>query len=125
MNIKGQLFPSGGTGFKPDLTKSEPLVWIRRLLLLRDFKPGEENVIRHIELRPGLNILWARPRAGRSSPKLGEKGVYGHASGKTTFCRLLRHVLGEKHFGNSNLQGRVRNKFHGGWVVGEIRLNGE
>jgi hypothetical protein len=125
MTIQGQLFPSGGAGFKPDLSLKEPLVWVRRLLLLREFKPGEQNIIRQIELRPGLNILWARPRTGQGKPQLGEKGVYGHASGKTTFCRLLRYVLGEKHFGSANVQERIRDKFHGGWAVGEIRLKGE
>jgi tetratricopeptide (TPR) repeat protein len=125
MNIQGNLFPSGGAGFKPDLSLKEPLVWVRRLVLLREFKPGDENIIRRIELRPGLNILWARPRTGQGAPKLGEKGVYGHASGKTTFCRLLRHVLGEKHFGNTNLTNRIRDRFPRGWVVGEIRLKGE
>src|SRR5262245_579998 len=118
MKIQGELFPSDGAAFKPDFALKEPLVWVRRLVLLREFKPGEENVIRQIELRPGLNILWARPRTGKGAPKLGEKGVYGHASGKTTFCRMLRFVLGEKHFGNGDLQDRIRDKFPRGWVVG-------
>ena len=105
MKIQGQLFPSGGTGFKPDLSLKEPLIWVRRLLLLREFKTGEENVIRRIELRPGLNILWARPRTGQGSPKLGEKGVYGHASGKTTFCRFsglcwVKNILGMEIYRN-------------------------
>ena len=86
---------------------------------------GEENVIRHIELHPGLNILWAKPRPQTEKPRLGEQGVFGHASGKTTFCRLLRHVLGEKHFGTVDLQARVRKAFRGSWVVGEVRLNQE
>jgi hypothetical protein len=125
MNAQGELFPSDGKGFKPDLKLKEPLVWIRRLLLLRDYKAGEENVIRDIALRPGLNILWARPRAGTGKPQLGEQGIYGHASGKTTFCRLIRHVLGEKHFGNSDLSARIRAKFPRGWIIGEVRLKGE
>jgi hypothetical protein len=98
---------------------------VKHLLLLREWKPGEENVIRHIELHPGLNILWAKPRPQTEKPRLGEQGVFGHASGKTTFCRLLRHVLGEKHFGSADLQARVRKAFRGGWVVGEVRLNQE
>jgi hypothetical protein len=118
-------FATAGAGFKPATGQTEPLIWVKHLLLLREWKPGEENVIRHIELHPGLNILWAKPRPQTEKPKLGEKGVFGHASGKTTFCRLLRHVLGEKHFGTADLQARVRKAFRGGWVVGEVRLNQE
>ncbi|MEI8291647.1 MAG: hypothetical protein WCH99_19440 [Verrucomicrobiota bacterium] len=118
-------FATAGAGFKPGAGQNEPLVWVKHLLLLREWKAGEENVIRHIELHPGLNILWAKPRPQTEKPRLGEQGVFGHASGKTTFCRLLRHVLGEKHFGTADLQARVRKAFRGGWVVGEVRLNQE
>ena len=125
MNSQPELFSTTGQGFHPDAGKTEPCVWVRELLLLREFKPGKEHVIRRISLRPGLNILWARPRRGGERPRLGEPGVFGHASGKTTFCRLLRHVLGEQHFGNEDLRQRIRNRFNSGWVVGEVMLSGE
>jgi len=124
-DLFAQQFATAGAGFNPAAGQAEPLVWVKHLLLLREWKPGEENVIRHIELHPGLNILWAKPRPQTEKPRLGEQGVFGHASGKTTFCRLLRHVLGEKHFGSADLQARVRKAFRGGWVVGEVRLNQE
>lgn len=124
-DLFAQQFASIGAGFRPATGQTEPLVWVRQLLLLREWKPGDENVIRRMSLRPGLNILWAKPRPQTEKPRLGEQGVFGHASGKTTFCRLLRHVLGEKHFGSADLQSRVRKAFRGGWVVGEVRLNQE
>jgi hypothetical protein len=125
MNSQRELFPAAGIGFTPAPERNQPAVWIRELLLLRDFKPGNEQVIRRIKLRPGLNILWARPGPARRKQRLGQAGVYGHASGKTTFCRLVRHLLGEKHFGNSELQARIRSHFRGGWDVGEVILAGE
>jgi len=125
MNDQPELFPTTGAGFRPDLSRPQPLVWVRELLVLREFKPGEEHVVRRINLRPGLNILWARPRISGERPRLGEAGVFGHASGKTTFCRLLRHVLGEDHFGNDDLRSRIRDKFRSGWVVGEVMLDGK
>jgi hypothetical protein len=125
MNDQPELFPTAGAGFRPDFSRTEPLVWARELLVLREFKPGEEHVVRRINLRPGLNILWARPRVSGERPRLGEAGVFGHASGKTTFCRLLRHILGEDHFGNDDLRSRIRDKFYGGWVVGEVMLDGK
>ena len=95
MSHQPELFPTAGEGFHPAAGLAEPMVWVRELLLLREFKPGEEHIIRRISLRPGLNILWARPRTSGERPRLGEAGVFGHASGKTTFCRLLRHVLAD------------------------------
>jgi len=124
MSTQPELFPTAGQGFHPDAGRTDPILWVRELLLLREFKPGDEHVIRRISLRPGLNILWARPRSGER-PRLGEAGVFGHASGKTTFCRLLRHVLGEPHFGNDDLRHRIRDKFRGGWIVGEVMLAGQ
>ncbi len=123
MNDQPELFPTAGAGFHPDFSRAQPFVWVRELLVLREFKAGEENVVRRVTLRPGLNILWARPRVGTARPRLGEAGVFGHASGKTTFCRLLRHVLGEDHFGNDDLRARIRDKFRSGWVVGEVILD--
>ncbi len=124
MNSQGELFQESD-GFKPDPKRAEPAVWIREILLLREFRPEAEYTIRRIRLRPGLNILWARPGPTRRKPKLGEPGVYGHASGKTTFCRLVRHLLGEKHFGSGELQARIRSHFRGGWAVGEVIIAGE
>lgn len=76
-------------------------------------------------LRPGLNILWARPR-DRSLPlQLHAPGVSGHGTGKTTFCRFLRHLLGEPTFGSDEQRSRLRHAFPDAWVVGEVRLDGE
>lgn len=125
MSHQPELFPTAGEGFHPAAGLTEPLVWVRELLLLREFKAGDEHLIRRIPLRPGLNILWARPRTSGERPRLGEAGVFGHASGKTTFCRLLRHVLGEPHFGSEDLRQRIRDRFSGGWVVGEVMLAGK
>lgn len=124
MNAQTEMFHEA-TGFTRDAARTEPAVWIREFRLLREFRPENEYVIRRIRLRLGLNILWARPGPLRRKPRLGEPGVFGHASGKTTFCRLVRHLLGEKHFGNSELLARIRSHFRGGWVVGEIIVAGE
>src|SRR3569832_1346949 len=116
MSDQADMFPEA-VGFILDAARTEPVVWIREFRLLREFRPENEYVIRRIRLRLGLNILWARPGPLRRKPRLGEPGVFGHASGKTTFCRLVRHLLGEKHFGNSELLARIRSHFRGGWVV--------
>ncbi len=64
MNDQRELFAkqfaTAGAGFTPAAGQAEPLVWVKHLLLLREWKPGEENVIRHIKRHFGLNILWAK-----------------------------------------------------------------
>src|SRR4051812_43657974 len=82
----------------PDLSRNHPGVWVRELAIFKALQPGEENVIRRIKLRRGLNVLWAKPEDSSRPARLHESGISGHASGKTTFCRMIRHLLGEKHF---------------------------
>ena len=82
-------------------------------------------MIRRIELRPGLNILWAKPRDRSQKAQLHVPGLSGHATGKTTFCRFIRHLLGEPAFGNDDQRAGLRNAFPEAWLVGEVRLDGE
>ena len=53
-----------------------------------------------------MNIIWARP-ADPDEADPAARGR-GHDVGKTSFCRLIRYLLGEEHFGNARL---VRNCF--------------
>ena len=109
----------------PASEQPEPIIYIREIILLKALKPGEENEIRRIKLRKGLNVLWAKPESSKEPPRLFEQGFSGHASGKTTFCRLIRYILGEKHFGNQQVVENIRLRFRSGWVVGEVFINGE
>ena len=68
-----------------------PGLWIEKVVLYRSTDPVD--IIRTIPLTCGLNIVWGK------SQTLEENGdkVYslGHSVGKTTFCHLLCHLLGE------------------------------
>lgn len=109
------------TGFDPK--RSEPVVWVSRLSILRELRP--DAVVREIRLRRGLNILWARPSEALE-PRLNEGGLSGHTAGKTTFCRFLRYLLGEQRFAVPRVQDRIRTgPLAGGWVVGEVFVNGD
>jgi hypothetical protein len=110
---------------KPDANRSSPAVWVRELTVLRALKPGEDNKVRRIKLRRGLNILWAKPEDSSKPAQLNEPGLSGHASGKTTFCRLLRHILGERHFANELVTQAIRRNFNAGWVTGEVFVAGK
>lgn len=106
----------------------EAALFVKELLVLRSLAAGEEQVIRRVKLRPGLNILWAKVEpegeAGAGEPEV-EAGLSGHAAGKTTFCRLLRYALGEAHFGDDGLRRALRATFPEAWLLAEVHVRGE
>jgi len=110
---------------RPDINRPEPIFWVREIAVFRNLEGGEENEVRRIKLRRGLNILWAKPESEAGPVRLYEPGLSGHASGKTTFCRMLRHVLGERHFANELVTRGVREKFEGGWILAEVFIGSD
>ena len=107
------LFPNPVFSITPEAGRTEPRLWVRRMLILRE--PGQ--VIRDITLRPGLNIVWSPDPETREAPM-------GHGGGKTTFCRLLRYCLGEDSFAPESQRRGIRSKFPSGFVGAEILLDG-
>ena len=75
-------------------------------------------------LHRGLNILWAAPEDPDTEQGLYRDGLAGHASGKTLFCRLLRHLLGEQPFGTKAQREGIADNFANLWVVASVRING-
>lgn len=109
------------TGFSPVL--HDPVVWVKRLLVLRELRL--DSVVRDIHLHRGLNILWARP-SGPGEARLNEGRLSGHTAGKTTFCRLIRYLLGEERFAAPRVQERMRTgELKDGWVIGEVVVGGQ
>lgn len=101
----------------PDGVKS-PRLWVRRLKIWES--PGGE-VIRDIELRPGLNIIWSPD--GDDDPNSDDITI-GHGSGKTLFCRLLRYCLGETRFADEVQRDAISSTLLNGIVGAEIILDG-
>lgn len=102
-----------------------PALWVRRLQILRELKAGAEHIVRDLELRRGLNIVWAPSHQPIGDNTLFQSGVAGHTAGKTMFCRLVRHVLGEHGFATDGTRRRVREKLPTGWVVAEVVVGDE
>ena len=107
------------------LTTCEPLIWIKEVRILRCLEAGEDAEIRRITLHRGLNIVWAKP-ADPDEPNPSERGR-GHDVGKTTFCRLIRFLLGEDPYGSESFRAGVaaNESLSRAWVVGEVLLDGE
>jgi hypothetical protein len=108
---------------KPSSERAAPALWVRRIQVVREMRVGDQYVVRDVRLRRGLNIIWAPPVA--REPKLFESGVAGHTAGKTTFCRLVRYVLGEGTFASDSTRKRIRAAFPSGWVLAEVFLEDE
>lgn len=123
MPLQPELFPRT-SGFQPSPSLQEPRLWVSELRVYRVLAPGAANLLRRVQLQPGLNILWAKPRRRAANGEGYSPGVSGHGTGKTTFCRFLRYILGEGSFGNDEQRARLREKFPEGWVVGEVILDG-
>ncbi len=123
MAYQNELFPPP-VGFRPENERKEPRLWVKELRVYKVLSPKDTDILRRIELRPGLNILWAKPREPSNSERRSARRVSGHATGKTTFCRFLRYLLGESTFGNDEQRERLRKVFPDGGVVGEVHLEG-
>ncbi|HJV26309.1 MAG TPA: hypothetical protein VJ673_11510 [Aromatoleum sp.] len=108
---------------RPSVERSAPAFWVRRLRVLNELAPGNEHIVRDIELRRGLNIVWAPPHSAGEDNALFRDGVAGHTAGKSTFCRLLRHVLGERGFAPDSIRRRIRESLPTAWVVAEVVIN--
>jgi septal ring factor EnvC (AmiA/AmiB activator) len=113
------LLPRSGVEIKPEPGRTEPRFWVRRLVIWE--KPG--TLLREIELRPGLNIIWSPDPADRGTTQESES-VLGHGSGKTLFCRLLRYVLGEDSFSPDDQRFRIGLAFPEGMVGAEVMIDG-
>ena len=97
--------------------KTDPDVWIKRLVIFEQITP-EPKIIRDIQLSRGLNIVWAE----ETDDDIPSAEITGHSAGKTTFCRLLRYILGEKTYGTRVNMELIQNAFPNGYVSAEMNV---
>ncbi len=114
-----ELLGRSGLKVQPQANRSEPRLWIRRLVIWSE--PGV--ILREIRLRPGLNIIWAPDPADRIDVS-EQNAILGHGSGKTLFCRLLRYCLGEDRFAPNEQRDKISQAFPKGEVGAEIIVDG-
>jgi hypothetical protein len=108
------LFPKAPFSVEPEQGRTEPRLWVKRFCIWSE--PGV--LVREIELREGLNIIWSPDSRDGKAP-------IGHGAGKTTFCRLLRYCLGEVTFGSRDQRLRIHAAFPRGQVGAEVMLDGK
>ena len=95
---KSTLFPLDRETLKPAKNRHEPVVWLRRVVILSALDSSPDAVIRDIPFRRGLNIIKTRQMKAQGGP------VAGHSVGKTLLMRMIRYTLGEPHFGTEETQ---------------------
>jgi hypothetical protein len=113
--MQHDLFPRTSFSITPEAGRNNPRLWVRRLVIWRE--PGA--VIRSIDLKPGLNIVWS------PDPGSAQAGPIGHGAGKTMFCRLLRYCLGEDSFAPEGQRQSIWDKLPNGRVGAEVILDGQ
>ena len=99
------------------LVRTTPDVWVSRVVI---FSKLTAAPIRDIPLHTGLNIVWAEEPDDDDD----KRDVAGHSAGKTTFCRLLRYVLGEKTFATKTNTALIKELFPHGYVGAELHVKG-
>lgn len=102
---------------QPSPKQSEPKVWFREVRILTELSQKEGVERRRIVLHRGLNILWAAPEDPDTEQGLYRDGLAGHASGKTLFCRLLRHLLASIRLARrrSGMESPATSQIFGWW----------
>jgi hypothetical protein len=108
---------------QPSPQRAEPMIWFREVRILTELSKKDGVERRKIVLHRGLNILWAAPEDPDTEQGLYRDGMAGHASGKTLFCRLLRHLLGEHPFGTNAQRDGIAGNFPNLWAVALVRIN--
>jgi hypothetical protein len=107
--------------WKPSADRSTPMIFLRELVLLETVMPFKP--IRSIPFHPGLNIVWADPKT--DSAKKGGSRLAGHSAGKSTFCRIIRWLLGESRYGKQELQDAIGTEFRMGVAALHLEIEGE
>lgn len=92
--------------------KSAPDVWFEKVVLYRDM---DAEPTQTIPLKKGLNVI----RAGVDS---AIEDISGHGTGKTTFCRMLRYLLGEPTFANKHDSRLISSVFGKGCIAAILHV---
>lgn len=96
-----------------------PRLWVERVWLLESREPL--NIVRTVELRPGVNVVWAREPDSEVGSGLASAG---HGVGKTSFCLLLRYLLGDDATAINALREKAAANFPKGGVAAKVHIDG-
>lgn len=96
-----------------------PRLWVEHVWLLESREPL--TVVREVALRPGVNVVWAKEPESEAGSGLASAG---HGVGKTSFCLLLRYLLGDEATAISALREKAAASFPKGGVAAQVHVDG-
>lgn len=99
--------------------RSLPRLWVERVWLLQSREPLA--ITRTVNLQPGVNIVWAREPDSDEGSGLASAG---HGVGKTSFCLLLRYLLGDDATAVTDLREKAAANFPKGGVAAKVNIDG-
>ena len=111
------LFPREEDRLVPAIDRTEPVLWLRRLVIVPSLQ-ADAVPIRDIEFRRGLNIVQASPRLETDTD------VVGHSVGKTLLTRLIRYSLGEPSFTTKLERTKIIGHLPDAFVIAHWRIAG-
>ena len=114
---KSTLFPLTGEPQRPAPDRTEPTIWLKRLVILSSLDASAK--IRNIAFRRGLNVIQTKKMKNRGGP------VAGHSVGKTLLMRLIRYSLGEANFGAEETETKILASMKSLVVVAHWCVSGE
>lgn len=96
-----------------------PRLWVERVWLVESREPL--TITRTVDLRPGVNVVWAREPDSDAGSGLASAG---HGVGKTSFCLLLRYLLGDDATAINALREKAAANFPKGGVAAKVYIDG-
>jgi len=101
---------------------TQPNLWVETVTIFDDLE--KKSVLRRVPLKRGLNIVWGDSGELPTNTTTPPATLSGHSVGKSSFCRLIRYILGEKTFGHEETEGDIRYAFPNGGVGAVVHVGG-
>ena len=111
------LFPLTGEPESPAPDRTEPGIWLKRLVILSSLDSSKK--IRNLKFRRGLNVIQTKKIKNRSG------SVAGYGVGKTLLMRLIRYSLGEAEFGTEATEAKILESMKSLVVVAQWSVAGQ
>jgi hypothetical protein len=103
------------------MTEHAPRLRVERLVIVESRSPA--TFIRDIRLHAGLNIVWAEELSAVEGATEVERA--GHGVGKSTFCLMLRAVLGDDGAAVKTMRCHLAEYYGSGGIAAEIVAGAE
>lgn len=106
------------------MTDRAPHLRVQRLVLVESRVPRTKFIEdRDLRLHPGLNIVWAHELPAEEGAT--EKDRAGHGVGKSTFCLMLRAVLGDDGLAVNTMCSHLADHYSSGGIAAEVLAGGK